>query len=198
MRERPGEECASRSRPATPAVHLIVAIGPGAPPRSRSGARPTTQAGVVACRLFRTAPGEAFHGFGGRHNALDQRGNDFYSWVEQQNIGAGLARAADRRRCPAAAASLPVPQRPDRRLLPAVAVHLLARLRVPARPPRALRLADGVGPRRRLAGHAPRRQRLDYIVAPGEPRRAIRKLTAITGRHRAAAALGARTRSSTG
>ncbi len=46
--------------------------------------------GVVAIGdSFASSDGEAFHGFGGRHNALDQRGNDFYNWVEQQNIGAG-------------------------------------------------------------------------------------------------------------
>ena len=35
--------------------------------------------------------GEAFRGFGGRHNAIDQRGTEFYNWVQQQNISSGSA-----------------------------------------------------------------------------------------------------------
>jgi len=38
---------------------------------------------------FTSAPGEAFHGFGGRHNSLDQAGNSFYSWPEQESIDCG-------------------------------------------------------------------------------------------------------------
>jgi len=50
----------------------------------------TPEAGVVSISdSFTSPPQEAFRGFGGRHNTLDQRGNSFYSWVEQQNVGAG-------------------------------------------------------------------------------------------------------------
>jgi alpha-glucosidase len=38
---------------------------------------------------FAAGAAEAFRGFGGRHDALDQRGHDFYNWVEQENVGAG-------------------------------------------------------------------------------------------------------------
>jgi sulfoquinovosidase len=38
---------------------------------------------------FVARPGEAYRGFGGRHNALDQRGESFHNWVEQENFGAG-------------------------------------------------------------------------------------------------------------
>ena len=38
---------------------------------------------------FTSRPDEAFRGLGGRHNALDQHGNSFYSWVEEENVDAG-------------------------------------------------------------------------------------------------------------
>src|SRR3712207_7699549 len=34
---------------------------------------------------FESGPDEAFRGFGGRHNALDQRGQDFYSWTDRKS-----------------------------------------------------------------------------------------------------------------
>lgn len=41
---------------------------------------------------FVAEAGDAFRGFGGRHNALDQRGEDFLGWIQQQNLGAGYLR----------------------------------------------------------------------------------------------------------
>src|SRR4051812_43146822 len=69
--------------------HLIVTLRPdrGA---IRISARPDPPDGVATMGdAFAAAPGEAFRGFGGRHNALDQRAEDFYNWVEQENVGAG-------------------------------------------------------------------------------------------------------------
>lgn len=43
---------------------------------------------------FDAASDEAFFGFGGRHNALSQRGNSFPIWVEQENFGAGALQPA--------------------------------------------------------------------------------------------------------
>lgn len=34
---------------------------------------------------------ESFHGFGGRHNAIDQRGNNLTNFIQAQNVGAGPA-----------------------------------------------------------------------------------------------------------
>ncbi|MBV9213161.1 MAG: hypothetical protein JOZ25_05895, partial [Actinobacteria bacterium] len=36
---------------------------------------------------FVSGPDEAFHGFGGRHNAIDERGQNLYSWISQENFG---------------------------------------------------------------------------------------------------------------
>ena len=69
---------------------LVVIVAPGPAGTMRVSVRPTPADGVVTMGdSFASADGEAFRGFGGRHNALDQRGNDFYNWVEQQNTSAG-------------------------------------------------------------------------------------------------------------
>ncbi|HEX2085821.1 MAG TPA: TIM-barrel domain-containing protein [Solirubrobacteraceae bacterium] len=70
---------------------LEVTVGPG-PGRGtiRVSARVTPDDGVVAMAdSFVTREGQPFRGFGGRHNALDQRGTAFYNWLEQENVGAG-------------------------------------------------------------------------------------------------------------
>ncbi len=72
---------------------LTVRVTPAGSGALRVAAQPASATGVVAMSdSFTSAPGEAFHGFGGRHNAIDQRGEDFYNWVEQQNTGAGIAQ----------------------------------------------------------------------------------------------------------
>lgn len=38
---------------------------------------------------FTSPGGERFRGFGGRHNAIDQRGTALLGWIQQQNLGAG-------------------------------------------------------------------------------------------------------------
>jgi len=67
---------------------LRVRVAPG--PRAGSlhvSARPTPGAGVAAMsESFASSAGEAFRGFGGRHDALDQRGSEFYNWLDQENV----------------------------------------------------------------------------------------------------------------
>ncbi len=56
----------------------------------RLRARPEPAAAVALMSdSFVAEPADAFRGFGGRHNALDQRGSDFLGWFMQQNFGAG-------------------------------------------------------------------------------------------------------------
>ncbi|MGH8560417.1 MAG: TIM-barrel domain-containing protein, partial [Nevskiales bacterium] len=53
--------------------------------------RPEPATGVALMGdSFVAAQDDYFRGFGGRHNALDQRGSDFLGWVMQQNAGAGM------------------------------------------------------------------------------------------------------------
>ncbi len=71
---------------------LAVSIAPGAADALSLSARPTPATGVAAMAdSFKSGPGEEFHGFGGRHNSLDQHGNEFYNWLNQENISSGSA-----------------------------------------------------------------------------------------------------------
>jgi sulfoquinovosidase len=164
---------------------IIARVAPAAEGAIRVRARVTPSDGVFAVTdSFASAPGEAFHGFGGRHNSLDQRGEDFYGWVEQQNVGAG-------------------PLQPVIDLVPGSGGELY---QFPNGPTAAYYVqsqfisSHGFGfllDRDELSGWRMASDRddawqvsvggsaLDYIVAPGPPRRAIRDLTELTGRHRA-------------
>src|SRR5262249_45730972 len=51
----------------------------------RAGARPARGVALVA-DSFASGSGEGFFGFGGRHNALDQHGNTFSSWIDEENV----------------------------------------------------------------------------------------------------------------
>jgi alpha-glucosidase len=71
---------------------LIVAVAPGPRGTIRVVATPSPSAGVaIVSDAFASDPAEQFHGFGGRHNAINQHGNDFYSWIEEENTS-GLPR----------------------------------------------------------------------------------------------------------
>jgi alpha-glucosidase (family GH31 glycosyl hydrolase) len=62
----------------------------------RLRAVPSEPAGVASMSdSFSSSPSEAFHGFGGRHNALDEHGQEFFNWVEQENEPAEPEQAAD-------------------------------------------------------------------------------------------------------
>lgn len=63
------------------------------PERTASGgairltATPSEPASVAAMAdSFSSTVAEAFHGFGGRHNSLDQHGQEFFNWVDQENV----------------------------------------------------------------------------------------------------------------
>lgn len=64
---------------------LVVSVGPSGG-SLRLTAQPSPSAGVAMMTDSFTSGGdEAFHGFGGRHNGVDQAGRDFYSWIEEEN-----------------------------------------------------------------------------------------------------------------
>ncbi|HEX4879748.1 MAG TPA: TIM-barrel domain-containing protein [Limnobacter sp.] len=46
---------------------------------------------VMVADSFVMQPEESFHGFGGRHNAVNQRGNLLTNFIQAQNVGAGPA-----------------------------------------------------------------------------------------------------------
>jgi len=69
---------------------LIAIVAPQGAGAIRVSAVPSDPAGVAAMAdSFSSSPSEAFHGFGGRHNSLDQHGQDFYNWLDQENFAAG-------------------------------------------------------------------------------------------------------------
>lgn len=45
---------------------------------------------VFVADSFDIQPDESFHGFGGRHNAIDQRGHSLTNFIQAQNVGAGI------------------------------------------------------------------------------------------------------------
>jgi len=143
--------------------------------------RPSPAEGVATMGdAFASPAGEAFHGFGGRHNALDQRGQDFYNWVEQQNVGAGGFDPL----------VSPVPGSGGHGYLfpngPTAAYYVQSQF--VSRGYGFLLDRDEIS-RWRLASDRPNAwtvsaaaPALDYVVAPGRPLDAMRRLTALTGR----------------
>ncbi|HSD81535.1 MAG TPA: TIM-barrel domain-containing protein, partial [Solirubrobacteraceae bacterium] len=187
---------------------LVVRIGPDRGAALRVRARPVPARGVMAMAdSFATAPGEAFHGFGGRHRGVDQRGRKLYGWVEQENLG-GPTIARSQALLPAFAlqgtgrtlaqigvAGLTLAAAPGgaRHYLfpggPGGAYYPQA-LFVSSRPYGFL-LNQPQLVRWRMADDRPdawqahvSARRLDYTVAVGRAPSAIRTLTAIGGRHR--------------
>jgi sulfoquinovosidase len=69
---------------------LVVRIAPGRGRAFTVSARPVPARGVAAIAVsFRAGRREAFRGFGGRHNGLDQHGNEFFNWIDQENFSSG-------------------------------------------------------------------------------------------------------------
>jgi alpha-D-xyloside xylohydrolase len=129
---------------------------------------------------FGSPSAEAFRGFGGRHNSLDQRGEEFYNWLQQQNVSSGsLSGLTD----PANGPSFLFPNGEH------AAYYVQSSFVSPSRYGFLLdrdqishwRLASD-GPSAwqvEVAGPA-----IDYIVIPGGARRAVAGLSRINGRHR--------------
>ena len=75
---------------------LTVTVAPQGSAAIRVSAAPSDPEGVAAMAdSFSSSTSEAFHGFGGRHNLLDQHGQTFYNWVDQENLGTGSPQEAD-------------------------------------------------------------------------------------------------------
>lgn len=71
---------------------LVVTVTPGTGDVLNVSARPIPAAGVATMSdSFSSSAGEAFHGFGGRHNLLDQHSSEFYNWIDQENVSSGSA-----------------------------------------------------------------------------------------------------------
>src|SRR4051794_10946299 len=157
---------------------LTVTVTPAGPGAIRVRATPSNATGVAAFSdFFTSSEGEAFHGFGGRHNAIDQRGQDFYNWLDQEDVGAGELQPGAN------------PTLGDTYLFPngALAAYYVQSSFVSDRGYGFL-LNQSELSRWRLASDRPdawqaevAASALDYVVAPGDMRRAVATPTARTG-----------------
>ena len=137
-------------------------------------AHPATGVAMIG-DSFASRSGEGFFGFGGRHNALDQHGNTFSSFVDEENVdgltgfGAGGGGRSLYPNGPAAA-YYPQPEFiSSRRYGFLVDQPQLVRFQLDDQQPNAWNVTASA-------------QGLRYVVAPGRAHDAIRALTAITGR----------------
>ena len=139
-----------------------------------ANAHPATNVAMIG-DSFASAAGEGFFGFGGRHNALDQHGNTFSSFVAEENVngltGIGVG-GSGRSLYPNGPAAAYYPQPSfvsSRRYGFLVDQPQLVRFQLDDQRPNAWNVTASA------AG-------LRYVVSPGDGRRAIRSLTEITGR----------------
>ena len=148
----------------------------------RVSVRPEPATGVVLMAdSFVADAGDAFRGFGGRHNALDQRGQDFIGWLQQQNLGTGyLSPGTDL-----------LPTSGPKYMFPngATAAYYVSPSFTSQRYGFLLerdeasrwRMASDAGDRWQVVVSA---AQLDYSVYVGAPLKSIPALSAVTGRHR--------------
>jgi sulfoquinovosidase len=147
----------------------------------RVSAAPTPADGVAAVGdSFASPASEAFRGFGGRHNALDQRGTEFYNWTQQENVSSGSAEGLT-------AVTMP---ESDRYLFPngAHAAYYVQSSFISSAGYGFLLDRDELS-HWRMASDRPDAWQaqvagggIDYVVAPASGERAVGTLTAITGR----------------
>jgi alpha-glucosidase len=159
---------------------LVVTIAPHGP-AFKVSARPVPAAGVAAMAdAFGSSPREAFHGFGGRHDAVDARGTEFFTYLQQENVGSGSANG------PAAPASAGG----DRYMFPngPYATYYAQSQFVSSAGYGFWLDRDEIARWRMDSDRADAwhvevaAPALDYVVAPGRPRKAIGTLTSLTGR----------------
>jgi alpha-glucosidase (family GH31 glycosyl hydrolase) len=148
------------------------------------GVRLSNPVGVSSVAMgFAAHPDEAFHGFGGRHNAVDQRGQELVQYNLAQNLSAGPLQ--------------PVPDvlpgtGGEQYLFPngPTAAYYVQNSFISSRGYGFLLDREELS-RFRLASDRERRWQvatssaaLDAVVTAAPPRGAIRALTSLTGRHR--------------
>jgi alpha-glucosidase (family GH31 glycosyl hydrolase) len=163
---------------------LSVTVTPSHDAAIRVSVTPSSADGVAAIGdSFASTATEAFHGFGGRHNGVDERGQTFYNWIEQENSSAGPLQAVPD--------TLPGTQG-ERYMFPngpTAGYHVQSQF-ISSRRYGFLvdrdeltqwRMAADRDDAWQVSAAAPS---LVYYVAPGAPAKAIRTTTALGGRQR--------------
>lgn len=142
--------------------------------------QPVNQDVPLVTAAFTSHAGEAFHGFGGRRNAIDQRGQDFINWAEefhqtpQQAAFPGNPVFEENFQFPTGAQGAYYVQSmfiSSENYGFLMARDELSHWRMASDRDDAW-MVEVAGPQ------------LDFVVAPGDSPTAINKLTQITGRHR--------------
>jgi alpha-glucosidase (family GH31 glycosyl hydrolase) len=152
---------------------LSVAILPAARGLIRISVAPHPATGVAMLSdSFVSSPSEAFYGFGGRHNTLNQHGQALSSWVNEENIpGIGTSGPS----------AILYPNGPAAAFYPQaefISSHGYAFLL--DQPQLAWFRLDSDRPNAWSVSAAARS--LTYVVAPGTTRQAVADMTALTGR----------------
>jgi alpha-glucosidase (family GH31 glycosyl hydrolase) len=146
-------------------------------------ARPKPANGVATIAdSFASGRSESFRGFGGRHNYLDQRGRDFYNWLQQQNVSSGSTSGL----------TAPTNPKRERYLFPngESAAYYVHSSFVSDRGYGFLLDRDEISHWRMASDHRDAWQvevagkRIDYSVLPGPPRKAAGAVSELNGRHR--------------
>ena len=168
---------------------LVLTVVPDRTGALRVAVRPSPSAGVVGIGdTFSSGPDEAFHGFGGRHLGLSQRGAAFFNWTDEENVNATSFGVPG-----AAGGTLLYPNGPQAAYYPQASFISSRRYGfLLDRPELARFRMDSDRAAAWQADIAARR--LDYVVAPGPAPTALEALTAITGRQRVPPELGGRAR----
>jgi alpha-glucosidase (family GH31 glycosyl hydrolase) len=162
----------STSDPSGRTLHVEIGPAGGDLIRVTATAHPASGVALLS-DSFSSSRTEAFYGFGGRHNALDQHGNALSSFVLKENLP-GLG-------APGSPAGILFPNGPAATFYPQaqfissrgygflLAQPQLAWFRLDSDRPRAWSVSASASS-------------LNYVVAVGAPKQAIPELTALTGR----------------
>lgn len=131
---------------------------------------------------FMLQPEESFHGFGGRHNAINQRGKNLTNFIQAQNVGTGIVGPAPGT-LSGSGESYMFPSGEDAAYYISTAFAstggygFMLDTSVPSR--YHLGSADPDAWQVNVAG-----AELAYLVVPGDETTALKQLSAIQGRHR--------------
>ncbi len=161
---------------------LVVTVSPAGPSDALAvSVRPSSASGVASMSdSFSSSPSEAFHGFGGRHNSLDEHGAEFYNWVQQENLSSGSAQGVTEPTSPGGDTYM-FPNGPE-------AAYYVQSSFVSSRGYGFLLDRNEIS-HWRLDSDRPDAWQtevaapgLDYVVVPASPPQAMAQLTQITGR----------------
>ncbi|MEA2271822.1 MAG: sulfoquinovosidase, partial [Solirubrobacteraceae bacterium] len=161
---------------------LVVTVAPSRSTAIRVSVEATPSDGVTALGdSFASAASEAFHGFGGRHNGVDEHGQTFYNWIEQENSSAGPLQAIPDVLPGTQSARYMFPNGPT------AGYHVQSQF-ISSRRYGFLLDRDELSRWHMASDRADAWQvtaatpSISYYVAPGEPARAVQTITALGGR----------------